>query len=61
MLNIRKKDSTHFETMVAIPVNKEVKEQNGIVMKYMVAGNILMTEVHGGVQTANNAFAQMDN
>jgi hypothetical protein len=61
MLNIRKKDSTHFETMVAIPVSKEVKEHNGIVMKYMVPGNILKAEVHGGMQTANNAFAQMEN
>lgn len=61
MLNTRKKDNTNFETMVAIPVNQEVKEKNGIVMKHMVAGNILMAEVQGGVQTAANAFAQMEN
>lgn len=60
MLNILKKDSAHFETMVAIPVNKEVKEQNDILIKKMVPGYILEAEVSGGAHTAAHAFAQME-
>jgi effector-binding domain-containing protein len=61
MLNIQRKDSTHFETMVAIPINKAVKEQNNMVLKNLVQGYILVTEVNGGVNTISNAFAQMEN
>jgi effector-binding domain-containing protein len=61
MLNIQQKDNTHFETMVAIPVNKAVKEQNDLVIKKMVPGNLLVAEVSGGEHTISNAFAQMEN
>lgn len=60
MLNIQRKDSTHFETMVAIPINKTVREQDGMVLKNLVQGKILVTEVSGGPQTVFNAFAQME-
>jgi hypothetical protein len=61
MLNIQHKDITHFQTMVAIPVNKAVKEQNDFVIKNMVPGNLLVAEVSGGGHTISNAFAQMEN
>jgi effector-binding domain-containing protein len=60
MLNIQRKDSSHFETMVAIPVNKAVKEQNNMVLKNLVRGNILIADVTGGVQSVSHAFAQME-
>ncbi|THU37002.1 GyrI-like domain-containing protein [Niastella caeni] len=61
MLNILRKDNTHFATMVAIPVNKAVKEQNDFVIKKMVPGNLLVAEVRGGEHTISNAFTQMEN
>lgn len=61
MLNIRKKNNTRFEAMVAIPVNKEIKEQKDIAMKRLVAGNILVAEVRGGLATTMNALTQMEN
>lgn len=61
MLNIQQKNNGHFETMVAIPVNKVIKEQNDMVQKNLVQGNILVTEVRGGQHNVNNAFSQMEN
>jgi hypothetical protein len=60
MLNIQQKTGGYFETMVAIPVNKELKEQNDIVVKKLVQGNVLVAEVRGGEYTAGNAFLQME-
>ena len=61
MLNIQQKNGGYFETMVAVPVNKVIKEQNGMVQKNLVQGNILVAEVRGGEHTVNNAFSQMEN
>jgi hypothetical protein len=61
MLNIRKKNNMHFEAMVAIPVNKEIKAaQKNMVMKRMVPGKILVAEVRGGLATTMNALTQME-
>jgi effector-binding domain-containing protein len=56
MLNIKMTDSTNFETMVALPVNKELDDHGAIVHKEMVAGNILVAEVKGGPYTVSKAF-----
>ena len=61
MLHINALDDVHFETMVAIPVNKELKGSGGILYKQMVAGKILVTEVKGGPSTVKNAQAQIEN
>lgn len=61
MLNIQQKYGGYFETMVAIPVNKELKEKNEIVVKTLVQGNILVAEASGGEHTVSNAFSQMEN
>ncbi|WP_207514781.1 GyrI-like domain-containing protein [Longitalea luteola] len=61
MLNIYEKDSTHFEIMVAVPVNKAVKEQKNMVMKNLVQGYVLVAEIKGGDHTVANAFSQMEN
>jgi DNA gyrase inhibitor GyrI len=61
MLNIQQKSGGHYETMVAIPVNKVIKQQNDMVQKNLVQGNILVAEVRGGEHTVNNAFSQMEN
>lgn len=61
MLHVKPIDSTHFEAMVAIPVNKELKNTKNIFFKTMVAGNILVTEVTGGPHRISQAYAQLEN
>jgi hypothetical protein len=40
-----------FKTMVAIPVNKVIPENNNFLYRRMVPGKILVTEVTGGTYT----------
>jgi len=56
MLNIKTADSGNFQAMIALPVNKELKDQGAILHKEMVAGNILVAEVKGGPYTVAKAF-----
>ncbi len=61
MLNITTIDSTHFLVNVAIPVNAPIKEANGIAIKRMVPGEILITnEIKGGPFTITTAFKQIE-
>lgn len=60
MLNILQTGSKGYETMVAIPVNQPIRGNNAILLKRMVAGNILMTEVKGGMGAVEEGFRQMD-
>jgi hypothetical protein len=55
MLHITQ-DSGGFKTMVAIPVNKLIPTNNNFLFKRMVPGKILVTEVKGGIHTANQAL-----
>ena len=55
MLNVTQ-DSGRFKTMVAIPVNKLIPANNTFLLKTMVPGKILITEVKGGTYTANEAI-----
>lgn len=60
MMNITKLDSSEYLLRVAIPVSKRIKEGDGVVLKFMFPGRILVSnEIHGGAYTANNAFDQM--
>jgi effector-binding domain-containing protein len=61
MLHINTLDSMHFETMVAIPVDRELKGNDKVNYKQMVAGKILVAEVKGGPGRIKNAFLQMEN
>ena len=62
MLNLMKKDSAGYLLRVALPVSKPVKEGNGIVVKRMISGNILVSNnITGGTGTVENAFKQMMN
>ena len=56
MLDIKTTDSENFQTMVALPVNKELNDHGPILHKEMVPGNILVSEVQGGPYTVTNAF-----
>lgn len=59
MLNVMQ-DSGMFRTMVAIPVNKFIPNQNNFLSKRMVAGKILIAEVKGGEHIANEALKQVE-
>jgi hypothetical protein len=59
MLNIRGAES-NYETMVAIPINKEIDDDGKILFKQMIPGKILVTEVRGGSNTVKQAFAAME-
>jgi hypothetical protein len=49
------------ETMVAIPVNKQLPGKGRFIFKRMVAGYILVAEVKGGPATISKAFDEMEN
>jgi hypothetical protein len=53
------KDNGLFKTTIAIPVNIKIPESNNFSMKRMVPGKILVTEVKGGIYTADEAMRQV--
>jgi hypothetical protein len=59
MLNVTILDSTHFQTMVALPVDKQIPETPNFSWKRMVAGKILIGEVRGGNYCAETGMKQM--
>lgn len=60
MLHVRK-TGNGYETMVAIPVNRLLESNRQFVFKRMVPGNILVSEVNGGVFTVQEARREMNN
>jgi hypothetical protein len=60
LLSIITKDSIHYKTMVALPINREVAASPNFFIRRMFAGNILVTEVKGGPAKVLKAFAQLD-
>jgi hypothetical protein len=62
MLNIFRKDSIHYTTRVAIPVDKKLPSSGNISYKWMLGGgNILVADVQGGPFSINKAFEQLEN
>lgn len=61
MMHVTKKDSTHFELMVAIPTERVLNDDGGIGYKHMIPGPILMTEVKGGRAIIDQAYAELEN
>ena len=60
MLNVDTKDSITFNVRVALPISKALPSAGDIAQKRMLAdGNILVTEVKGGVATTTAAFEQI--
>lgn len=49
-------DSGRFKTMVAFPINKLITTNDNFLLKRMVPGKILITQVKGGINTANQAI-----
>ncbi len=62
MMNIEKKDSARYLLRVALPVSQPVTEQQGIEIKRMVPGNILVSnDITGGSNAVEHAYKQMMN
>jgi len=59
MLNISRTPEGIYQTMIALPINKDIKPGGTIYINHMVSGNILVTEVKGGPQNISYGFSQM--
>jgi hypothetical protein len=61
MVNITVLDKAHFQTMVALPVDRKLNETAVFSWKKMVAGKILIGEIMGGNVRTKTAFDEMHN
>lgn len=59
MYNITKINNDTLRLMVALPVNKKIKQTDSISIIKMVQGRFLTGEVRGGNETIKNALMQM--
>lgn len=60
MLHVRVLNSSQFETMVAIPINKEIITDYKFSIKKMILGNLLVTDVKGGSTALQRAYNALD-
>ncbi len=60
MMHLERLDSSHFEIMVALPINKMIDNEGDFLFKQMVKGNTLVAEVHGGRATINNGLKALE-
>lgn len=61
MLNIFTKDSVRYLVKVAIPVNKKLADSGTMSYRWMLGGgNILITEVKGGMKEIQKAYHQIE-
>ena len=61
MLSIQRLDSVQYTAQVALPVNKNLPDENGIAGKWMMkGGNILTAEVIGGANRVDSSMKQME-
>jgi len=60
MLNVSETDTSQYEIMVAIPINKKVPDKGAILFKRMLADKLLVAEVMGGPAMIEDGFAEME-
>ena len=61
MLNIQTKDSVQYEVKVALPLDRPLPNSGDISEKRMLGkGNILVTEIKGGIEATSKAFTQIN-
>jgi hypothetical protein len=60
MMHLEQIDSSHFEIMVALPVDKVIENEGNFLFKQMVKGNTLIAEVRGGRATINNGLKALE-
>jgi hypothetical protein len=62
MLNVLKFDSSHFEAMSAIPVDKALPRTTEFSPKFLLkGGNILEAQVQGGPYTIETSLQEIEN
>ena len=62
MLNVLKLDSSHYEAMSAIPVDKALPRTSEFAPKFLLkGGNILEAQVQGGPYTIENGLQEIEN
>lgn len=62
MLNVLKLDSSHYEAMSAIPVDKALPRTNEFSPKFLLkGGNVLEAQVQGGPYTIENGLQGIEN
>jgi len=62
MLNVLRIDSSNYEVMCAIPVDKALPVTNEFSPKFLLkGGNILEAQVQGGPHTIENGLIQLEN
>ena len=62
MLNVLRIDSSHYEAMSAIPVDKALPATNEFAPKFLLkGGNILEAQVQGGLTTIENGLKELEN
>jgi hypothetical protein len=59
LVNVRMLDSGLFETQVALPTDRDLKDDGKIFYRHMVPGNFLTAEVTGGPYTIREAMKQL--
>ena len=60
MMHVETIDSSHFDIMVALPIDKEISNGGDFLFKQMVKGNTLIAEVQGGRATITNGLAALE-
>ena len=60
MLNISTTDSSTFNCMVAVPIDKILNDSSAISFVRMIPGRFLVTQVTGGPYTISNAHRMME-
>ena len=62
MLNVQKLDSSHYEAMSAIPVDKALPRTPEFAPKFLLkGGNILEAQVQGGLYTIETSLQEIEN
>ena len=60
MLNVKKIDDAHFESMVGLPISKRVEETKDIKLKRMPFGGFMyITEIKGGYEAIKIGFEKL--
>ncbi|MEJ8841688.1 hypothetical protein WG954_04785 [Lacibacter sp. H375] len=60
MMHVEQVDSSHFEIMVALPIDKVIDNEGNFLFKQMVKGNTLIADVQGGRGTINNGLRALE-
>lgn len=60
MMHLEHLDSSHFEIMVALPIDKAINNEGDFLFKQMVKGNTLVAEVQGGRATINHGLRALE-